>query len=50
VPIFLFVKGVSYKKRFPYYEKASAVVPVAYRKHFRAAWERFVVNDVRRKG
>ncbi len=50
VPIFLFVKGVSYSKRFPYYEKAGAVVPGAYRKHFRAAWERFVVNDVRRKG
>jgi hypothetical protein len=50
VPILIFVKGTSYTKRFPYYEKGRTVVPVAYRKHFRAAWERFVVNDVRRKG
>lgn len=49
VPILIFVKWTSYKKRFPYYEKARTVVPVAYRKHFHAAWERFVVNDVRRK-
>lgn len=49
VPILIFVKGASYTKRFPYYEKARTVLPVAYRKHFHAAWERFVVNDVRRK-
>ncbi|MCJ2054006.1 hypothetical protein [Methylobacterium sp. J-070] len=50
VPILIFVKGMSYTKRFPYYEKGRTVIPAAYRKHFRAAWERFVVNDVRRKG
>lgn len=49
VPILIFVKGTSYTKRFPYYEKGRTVVRSAYRKHFRAAWERFVVNDVRRK-
>ncbi len=49
LPILIFVKGMTYSKRFPYYEKARTVIPTAFRKHFRAGWERFVVNDVRRK-
>jgi len=49
VPILIFVRGMSYKKRFPYYEKAKTVIPIAFRKHFRAGWEHFVVNDIRRK-
>ncbi|GEP09824.1 hypothetical protein [Methylobacterium gnaphalii] len=49
VPMFLFVKSVSYQKRFPYYEQGRTVIREAYRRHFLAGWERFVVNDVRRK-
>ena len=49
VPILIFVKGVSYTKRFPYYEKGRTVVRSAFRRHYVAAFDRFVVNDVRRK-
>lgn len=47
-PVLLFVKGVSYTKRFPYYERARAIVPARFREHFRAGWQRFVINDIRR--
>ncbi|RAI42918.1 hypothetical protein CH341_16930 [Rhodoplanes roseus] len=48
VPIILFVRGVSYEKRLPYYETARRVVPAAFRRHFAAGWQRFVVDDIRR--
>lgn len=48
VPILLFVKGVSYKKRFPYYDEARRIVPRSFRTHFRAGWQRFVVGELQR--
>lgn len=48
VPMFIFVNSANYKKRFPYYEKAQAIVPAAFRKHFAAGWDRFVLGEMRR--
>lgn len=48
VPIILFVRGVSYEKRLPWYETARRVVPQAFRRHFHVGWQRFVVEDIRR--
>ncbi|MBB5765689.1 hypothetical protein ABEV34_06845 [Methylorubrum rhodesianum] len=47
-PVFIFVNSANYKKRFPYYEKAQAIVPAAFRKHFAAGWDRFVLGEMRR--
>ena len=48
IPVLIFVNSANYKKRFPYYEKAQAIVPAAFRRHFAAGWDRFVLGEMRR--
>lgn len=47
IPVLIFVNSANYKKRFPYYEKAQAIVPAAFRRHFAAGWDRFVLGEMR---
>lgn len=49
VPMLLFVKAPTYKKRFPYYEVARRTIPTAFHRHFLTAWDKFIVNDKGRK-
>lgn len=46
VPQFLFVKGVSYKARLPYYETARRVLQPAFEKHFLAGLQRVVAEKM----
>jgi len=47
IPILLFVKSPSYKARFPYRPTADRVIRSAFRRHFVAGFNRFIVNDIR---
>ncbi|GGC68466.1 hypothetical protein [Chelatococcus reniformis] len=48
VPVLLFVRSPSYRKRFPYYETARRALPPAFARHFAVGFQRFIVDDVRR--
>jgi hypothetical protein len=48
VPVLIFVSAASYRARFPYYDVARRTIPAAFERHFREAFERFVVKDIRR--
>ncbi len=47
-PILIFVKAPAYSPRFPYYQTGRQVIPPAFRRHFHAGWERFVVRELKR--
>jgi hypothetical protein len=48
-PILFFINSANYKVRYPFYEVGKEVVPAAFQRHMRDGWQRFVVNDVKRR-
>jgi hypothetical protein len=48
IPVLFFVRAPTYRPRYPFYEVGRKVVPAAFARHFRAAWQRYVVNDLKR--
>lgn len=49
VPILMFVKGVDYRPRYPFYEVGRRIIPQAMRRHFDAAVKRYVIDDIKRR-
>lgn len=48
-PVLMFVNSANYKPRYPFYQVGKEIIPAAFQRHMREGWQRFVVNDIKRR-